>query len=136
MIKHTKNLLWRTLAVLSIVMGVIGIALPVLPTVPFILLAAWAASKGWPELEAYLLNHPVYGPPIRQWREHGAVSSRAKVLACTMLSFSAIMLWFVPIPDMLRWGLYAFFVVTATWLCLRPAPPAETSQATSPTLPN
>ena len=131
MIKQTKNLLWRTLAVLSIVMGVIGIALPVLPTVPFILLAAWAASKGWPELEAYLLNHPLYGPPIRQWRAHGAVSSRVKVLACTMLSFSAIMLWFVPIPDLLRWGLYAFFVATATWLCMRPTPPVEASQVTS-----
>ena len=57
-----------------------------LPTVPFVLLAAWAAGKGWPELEQWLLHHPRYGGSIRAWRQHGAVSRRAKWLASVMMA--------------------------------------------------
>jgi uncharacterized protein len=125
MIEQTKILLWRALALLGLLLGVIGALLPVVPTVPFLLMAAWAAGKGWPALEARLLNHPVYGPPIQQWRANRAVSRKVKVLACTMMSCSAVMLWFMPVPDALRWGIYTAFVLIGTWLCLRPEPEAE-----------
>ena len=48
------RLLWRLLALLSLALGALGVVLPVLPTVPFLLLAAWAAGKGWPALETWL----------------------------------------------------------------------------------
>jgi uncharacterized protein len=124
MIELTKILLWRTLAVLCIALGVIGVVLPVMPTVPFLLVAAWAGSKGWPALEAWLLAHPAFGPQIRQWREHRAVSRRVKIVACTMMAGSATMLWFMPLPDLMRWVLYASFALIGLWLCLRPEPPA------------
>jgi uncharacterized membrane protein YbaN (DUF454 family) len=127
MIEHTKVLLWRTLALIGIALAVIGLLLPVMPTVPFLLVAAWAASKGWPELEARLLSHPLYGPPIRDWRSHGAVPRKAKWLASFMMSCSATMLWFIPIPDLLRWGIYATFFIVATWLWLRPEPPPRSA---------
>ena len=44
----------------------IGAVLPGLPTVPFLLVAAWAGGKGWPALEVKLLNHPRYGPTLRR----------------------------------------------------------------------
>ena len=69
-------LLWRGLAVLAMGLGLLGVALPVVPTVPFILVAAWAASKGWPAFEIWLLNHRVFGPPILQWRLRGTVARR------------------------------------------------------------
>jgi uncharacterized membrane protein YbaN (DUF454 family) len=122
MIEQTKILLWRTLAALSIALGVIGVVLPVMPTVPFMLLAAWAGSKGWPELESWLLAHPVFGPQIKQWRDHGAVSRKAKILACTMMTGSATMLWFMPVPDLVRWVLYPAFALIGLWLCWRPEP--------------
>ena len=71
--KAAVRLLWRTLAVLSLLLGVVGAVLPVLPTVPFLILAAWAGGKGWPALEHWLLNHAHFGPGIRRWRERGAV---------------------------------------------------------------
>lgn len=123
LLSETRRWLWRGLAVLCLALGLIGAFLPVMPTVPFVLAAAWAAGNGWPALEAHLLNHPTFGPPILHWREHGAVPRKAKWLACFMMSCSAIMLWFLPIPDWLRWGVYGTFVVVSLWLCTRPAPP-------------
>jgi uncharacterized membrane protein YbaN (DUF454 family) len=77
---------WRTLAVVCVVLGMIGVVLPGLPTVPFLLAAAWAGGRGWPALEIWLLNHPRHGPGIRRWRERRAVPRRAKLAAIgTML---------------------------------------------------
>ena len=73
MLRQTRDLLWRLVAIGAICLGGIGIVVPVLPTVPFLILAAFAASKGWPELERRLLDHPRYGPDIRGWREHGTI---------------------------------------------------------------
>lgn len=132
-------MLWRLLALVSLALGFVGLFLPVVPTVPFVLLAAWAAGRGWPRLESWLLAHPRYGPPIRQWREHGAVSRRAKWVACTMMAGSATMLWLAPVPAWLRGTVYAVMLGVGTWLCTRPEPapgaPDGPSPASSPTPP-
>ncbi len=57
MVQTLKTLLWRCLAVTALLLALIGVFLPVMPTVPFLLLAAWAASKGWPQLEIWLVDH-------------------------------------------------------------------------------
>ena len=46
-----RILWWRSVAVLSVALGMIGVIIPGLPTVPFLLVAAWAGTRGWPELE-------------------------------------------------------------------------------------
>lgn len=120
MLRKTRQLLWRLLALAALLAGFVGAFLPVIPTVPFILLAAWAAGRGWPPMERWLLEHPLFGPSIRDWRENGSVSRRAKWLATTMMAASALMLWFVPIDPWLRAGVYAVLVTVAVWLWLRP----------------
>jgi len=114
------RLLWRALALVSLMLGLIGALLPVLPTVPFLLLAAWAASKGWPALEAWLLNHAHFGPHIRRWRERGAVPRRAKWLASVMMSASALMLALSPLPLAVKIGVPALMLGVAIWLWRRP----------------
>lgn len=120
MIRHTRLLLWRTLAGVSLLLGLIGAVLPVLPTVPFLLLSAWAAGRGWPSLEARLLAHPAYGPAIRQWRERGAVPRQAKWLASVMMLGSAIMLWWSPVAPWVRAAVYLLLMGVALWLWRRP----------------
>ena len=115
-----RSLLWRALALLSLVLGFLGILLPVLPTVPFLLLAAWAASKGWPALERWMLNHSQFGPHIRNWRERGAVPRRAKWLASLMMAASSLMLALSPLPLAARIGAPAVMLVVAIWLWRRP----------------
>ena len=111
---------WRILAICSLVLGLIGIPLPVLPTVPFILLSAWSAGKGWPALEQRLLAHPKLGPPIVAWRQFGIVPRRAKYLASTMMLLSAVLLLLSAAPLVLKWLLPCFLLLVAIWLWQRP----------------
>jgi len=115
-----RTLLWRALALLSVALGLIGIVLPGLPTVPFLLLAAWAGGKGWPALEAWLLNHPRHGPAIRRWRERGAVPRRAKWAATGMMGLSATALVVSPAPLAVKLAVPAFMAAVALWLWTRP----------------
>lgn len=114
--------LWLGLAATSLVLGVIGIALPVLPTTPFILLAAFAAARGSRRLHDWMRNHPRFGPTLQDWEREGAVSRRAKYFASATMSGSAVGL-FVFSP---RWWMAAIaaaiMLVVAIWLWRRPEP--------------
>ena len=77
---------WIILGWLCVVLGFIGVALPILPTTPFLILAAIAFGKSSPRLRAWLLAHPVFGGPIRDWDSNGAIRPRIKILACTTMA--------------------------------------------------
>lgn len=115
-----RLLLWRSLALGCVVLGLIGVVLPGLPTVPFLLVAAWAGGKGWPALETWLLNHPRHGPGIRRWRERGAVPRRAKWLATLMMAASAAAMGVTGAPLWAKVGVPVFMACVAVWLWRRP----------------
>lgn len=120
MLRSSRILLWRLCALLALAIGLIGLALPVLPTVPFLILAAWAASKSSPELERRLLTHPSYGPHIRAWREHGAVPRRAKWFATLGMIGSAILLQLTLVPAWVQIAVPLALFGVAVWLWWRP----------------
>ncbi len=117
-----KTLFWRTLVVIFIILGVIGAILPGMPTTVFLILAAWAASKGWPEMDEWLLNHPKYGPTLRDWRAHGTVPRKAKWIASIMMLISAIMMLFTNAPFWVKVFTDTTMLIVAIWLWLRPEP--------------
>jgi len=73
--------MWLILGLVSVALGVLGIVLPVLPTTPLMILAAFFFSKSSPRLEQWLLRHHVFGPVITDWRESGAISPKIKAIA-------------------------------------------------------
>ncbi|WP_425257788.1 YbaN family protein [Rubrivivax sp. RP6-9] len=115
-----KRLLWRALAALCVLLGLVGVVVPGLPTVPFLLLAAWAASRGWPALEQWLLNHPRHGPGIRRWRAHGAIPRRAKWAATVMMTASSTVLLLAPVPLWLRIAAPLLMACVALWMWRQP----------------
>lgn len=118
-----QRLLWRALALVFLALGLIGAFLPVLPTVPFLIAAAWAGGRGWPALESWLLDHPRFGTHIRQWRQAGAVPRRAKLAAIGMMSISAVGLVFlVELPMGVKLAVVLVMAAVAIWLWLRPEP--------------
>lgn len=118
--RAVQLILWRSLALACVVLGLIGVVLPGLPTVPFLLVAAWSGGKGWPALETWLLNHPRHGPAIRRWREHGAVPRRAKWFATLMMITSAGLMGLSPAPLWAKLGVPVFMAGVAVWLWRRP----------------
>ncbi|MDB5859445.1 MAG: hypothetical protein JWQ76_3134 [Ramlibacter sp.] len=110
------------LAWLCILLGIVGIILPVMPTVPFLLVAAWAASRSSPRLHHWLHTHPRFGVPLRNWEDAQVVPRSAKWIATVMMSASAASLLTVT-PQ--KWMLAAVAVVAAMaallyWLWRRP----------------
>jgi uncharacterized membrane protein YbaN (DUF454 family) len=73
-------LLW-TAGSISLVLGLIGVVLPGLPTTPFVLLAAACYAKASPRLHGWLLNHRFMGPMIRDWETHRSLTRRTKTVA-------------------------------------------------------
>lgn len=116
---------WWLLAYASLGTGIVGIFVPGLPTTVFILISAWAASRGSERLHTWLLQHPRFGPAIVNWQAHGAVSRYAKWMATlTMTACAGIMLWCVPIA-WVKWLSIGSMTVVAIWLWSRPLPPAS-----------
>lgn len=116
--------IWLALGGVFLVIGIVGVFVPLLPTTPFLLLAAFCFARSSERLHRWLVDHPRLGPPIADWREHGAISMRAKVLAgIALLATFAISLAL----DIPWWALAAQAVVLAAvalFLFTRPAPPA------------
>lgn len=111
--------LWLTAGLLAMAIGTLGILLPLLPTVPFYLLAAFCFARSHPAWEQRLLDHPKYGPPLRQWRTRRAISRKAKRAALTAMVISiALSAVFAGWP----WVLAPLVIcsASATWIWTRP----------------
>ncbi len=100
--------IWAGLGCLSLLCGLIGVVLPLIPTVPFILLAAFLFARSSERLHNWLISHPKFGPPITDWQTYGAVSRRGKraaTVACSVVLLISIAMG-------LRWQLIAIQTVT------------------------
>jgi uncharacterized protein len=100
----------------SLLLGIIGIFLPLLPTTPFVLLAAFCFARGSPRWERWLLGHPRFGRYVREWREHRAVPLRAKQLATVMMIASSALAWWSLAPSPWRWAPGVLCIVVGLWL--------------------
>ncbi len=114
---------WMVLGLLLVGIGFIGIFVPLLPTFDFMLLALPCFARSSPRLEAWLLNHPRFGPGLRAWRESRAVPRHAKLMACLGMSVGYGLFWLHVRPG---WGLglavAAFMLFWAVWIVRRPEP--------------
>ena len=71
-----------------LLLGFIGLLLPIVPTTPFILVSVWFFARSSKKLENWLINHKIFGKSIRDWKEKGAISKNAKLSAIPLIIFS------------------------------------------------
>jgi uncharacterized membrane protein YbaN (DUF454 family) len=90
--------LWTALGIVAAGLGLIGLALPVIPTVPFMIVAAFAFGRGSPRLRRWTIEHPTFGPPVRRWEEDGAISRRHKAYAVVGMAGSMGLGLFLGLP--------------------------------------
>ena len=82
---RSKRFIFLCLGLAAVSMAFIGVFLPLIPTTPFLLLAAFFFSKSSERLHNWLLEHRIFGKLIRDWRDHRAISTRAKVLSIAVI---------------------------------------------------
>jgi len=117
-----KRIVCLLLAYLFLLLAAIGVLVPGLPTVPFLLLAAWFAARGSEKLHNWLYAHPKFGAALIDWEREGAVSKKSKAVALIMMAASWLFLttrsdnyWFLG-------GLALMFFAVGTFLVTRPTP--------------
>lgn len=104
-----------------VALGVVGLFLPVMPTTVFMILAAWLFSRSSPRFEAWLLRHPIFGPPVRQWRERGAIPPLAKLFAVVSMAGGFGLFWYLTSPGPVLAGVVAaFLAASALFVVTRP----------------
>jgi uncharacterized membrane protein YbaN (DUF454 family) len=118
--KHNSlavRLVFLTLGTLFVVLGIAGIFLPVLPTTPFMILAAACYARASTRFYNWLLNNRMFGPTILEWRRYRSIPYRVKwtaiVLMAVTLGLSIV--YFVPWP-LLQVALAIFGILLGTYL--------------------
>jgi uncharacterized membrane protein YbaN (DUF454 family) len=117
------RIMWLALGFLCVGLGVIGAMLPVMPTTIFLILAASCFARSSPRLEAWLLDHPRFGPSLRAWRAEGAIPARAKIAACTGIAIGYGLFYWSARPTV--WpaiGVATAMAACALYILTRPLP--------------
>ncbi len=119
------RLLWQLAGLTALGLGILGIALPLLPTTPFILLAVFCFSRSSERLHSWLVTHKRFGPMIDNWHQHRAISRRAKYLSATaMIAVFALSL-FLGANSLILTIQAIVLGCAATFVLSRPLPPEE-----------
>ena len=108
---------FAALGTLFLLLGIAGIFLPLLPTTPFLLLATACYARSSRRFYNWLLNHPVLGPLIIEWRTYRSIPKRVKLVAIAtmILTFGSSILFFVK-DGRLQIALAIFGLAMALWL--------------------
>ena len=110
-------------AILCLVLGVIGIIVPGLPTTVFVLMAGWAAARSSPKLHYWLWTHRIFGPVLQDWSRGGWVSRKAKWSATIVMALCAVLLLICTAPLWVKIGANTCMACVLVWLWFRPEPP-------------
>ncbi|MCB1687042.1 MAG: YbaN family protein [Halioglobus sp.] len=113
------------LAYLFLALAIVGVVLPGLPTVPFLLLAAWFSARGSERLHRWLYAHPHFGKLLIDWETQKAISRRTKVVAVIMLIASWVVMYHRVNSAWLLAGIAMLFIIIAAYLVTRPEPQAN-----------
>jgi uncharacterized membrane protein YbaN (DUF454 family) len=115
------RLAWTVAGIVALGLGAIGALLPLLPTTPFVILAAFAFGRGAPALRARLDAHATFGPAIRDWSARGAIAARHKAAACAAMSLALVVSWAASVPTAVLGVQTVVMAAAATFVLTRPA---------------
>lgn len=114
--------LYLAAGLFCVALGFIGIFLPVLPTTPFLILAVACFARSSQRLESWMLDHPRFGPLLRDWRRRGAIPRRAKMMAFVGILAGYVLFWLGSDPGpLLAAAVAAFMLAGLAYVLTRPS---------------
>ena len=119
------RLLWLLAGLVFLAVGAVGVILPLLPTTPFLLLAAYCFTHSSPSMHRWLHNHPTFGPLINNWNQYGSIDRRSKHVAIIVILLAPVVTVMIGVP---WWALVSqllVLVAAATFVLTRPDPPRD-----------
>lgn len=125
-----SKILYFSLGVLCLLLGLIGVLLPLLPTTPFVLLAAYCFSRSSRRFHQMLINNRLFGPMIRDWENDGVIPLKVKWISSSMM---LLMISYPVLIKQLPWWADAGMIVTAfislMYIWTRPSRPVSELQS-------
>lgn len=106
---------------IAFALAMVGVVMPVMPTVPFLLVAVWCFSQSSPRLRNRILRNRQFGPPIRQWLRRGAIPTRIKAFTVLAMSCGVLVALWLALPIWLVAGQAMICAGVAAYVVTRPA---------------
>ena len=125
MTAHAARLTWLAVGIVAIALGALGVVLPLLPTTPFVLVAAFAFANSSDRLHAWLVDHNVFGELIVNWRRHGAISRPAKVASVLSMAAVLVVSLVLDVPASVLVVQAVILSICALFVVSRPSPPEQ-----------
>jgi len=116
------RIIYFCLGWVMVALGVIGLVMPLMPGVVFLIAAAACFARSSPRLETWLLEHPTFGKSLRDWRAARAIPRPAKAMACAGMTMGFATFWYGADPSLpLAAGVAVLFLACAAYVVSRPA---------------
>ena len=115
-----KRIVLIIAGLISLAVGAIGIFVPLLPTTPLVLLAAFCFANSSERLHQWLLDHNVFGPLIDNWRRYGAISRNAKTLSVLSMAAVLVISWLLGVEPWIIGLQAAILGCSAAFILTRP----------------
>lgn len=115
---------WWFVGFAGLGLALLGLVLPIMPTVPFLIVAAYGFNRSSPRFHAMLMNHRIFGPQIQEWHDHRAIDPRVKAVVVVSMAAGLCVSFFI-LPR--GWWLAQVAVLTlvAIYIVTRPNPPRK-----------
>ena len=117
------KMLWLLAGLTSVAIGAIGVVVPLLPTTPFLLVAAFAFARSSTRLNRWLREHRSFGPLIENWHRDGSIDRKVKRTAIIVILVTPVITWLFGVPLWLIAGQLAVLSAAAIFILTRPSPP-------------
>lgn len=114
------RIIWLGIGWMALIFAGIGAVLPIMPTVPFLLVAVWAFSRSSHAIRDRILAHPTFGPSIRAWQDRGVIGRSAKFWAILAMSCGVVWSVLLKLPLVLIGVQVCICLAIALFLITRP----------------
>lgn len=108
----------------AVALGALGVVLPLLPTTPFLLVAAFAFARSSEPLDRWLREHPTFGPLISNWHRDGSIDRKTKRMAVIVIVATPVITWLLGAPFWVITCQVVVLSASAAFILTRPSPTA------------